>query len=267
MKIYFLTYGDRKFYISKKHLVSLAKKSEFFDHFLSLGPKDLDKEFKEKNKKILQNPRGGGFWIWKYHIISKLLEEINENDIIVYCDAGASINTSLTAKKRFYEYIDMLKDSQFSNLRMECEEGYIENQYTYKETFEYFNLKPDSDFGNSLQLQAGHMLFKKNSDSINYFHKYDEFLREKSELITDSINKATQINNFVENRHDQSIFSLLSKVLGAVIIPNETEFRLRPELQHNYPFLSVRAYGHGPKDYIRYLYNPQKFTNETIFFS
>ena len=55
----------------------------------------------------------------------------------------------------------MLRDSEFSNLRMECEEGFIEKQYTLMETFEYFNLKPDSDAGNSLQLQAGHMFFKK----------------------------------------------------------------------------------------------------------
>ena len=26
MKIYFLTYGDNKFYLSKKHIISLAKK-------------------------------------------------------------------------------------------------------------------------------------------------------------------------------------------------------------------------------------------------
>ena len=130
MKIYFLTYGDQKFYISKKHLISLAKKSELFDEFLSLGPKDLNTQFKKRYKKILQNSRGGGFWIWKHHIINNLLQEINENDIIVYCDAGASINTSKRAKNRFYEYITMLKDSEFSNLRMECEEGFIEKQYT-----------------------------------------------------------------------------------------------------------------------------------------
>ena len=267
MKIYFLTYGDQKFYISKKHLISLAKKSELFDHLLSFGPKDLNEQFKKRYKKILQNSRGGGFWIWKHHIISNLLNEINENDIVVYCDAGASINTSKPAKNRFFEYINMLRDSEFSNLRMECEEGFIEKQYTLMETFEYFNLKPDSDAGNSLQLQAGHMFFKKNSDSINYFVEYDNFLKQNSELITDSINQKKQIENFVENRHDQSIFSLLSKTLGSVIIPNETEFRLRPELQYNYPFLSVRSYGHGPKDYLRYLYSPKKFTENTIFFS
>ena len=52
MKIYFLTYGDQKFYISKKHLISLAKKSELFDHLLSFGPKDLNAQFKNGIKKF-----------------------------------------------------------------------------------------------------------------------------------------------------------------------------------------------------------------------
>ena len=41
MKIYFLTYGDQKFYISKKHLISLAKKSELFAGFAGCYPVEL----------------------------------------------------------------------------------------------------------------------------------------------------------------------------------------------------------------------------------
>ena len=44
---------------------------------------------------------------------------------------------------------------------MQCEEGFIEKNYTYKELFDYFNIFTDSQFGNSLQLQAGHMFLKK----------------------------------------------------------------------------------------------------------
>ena len=55
----------------------------------------------------------------------------------------------------------MLKDSNFSNLRMNCEEGFIEKYYTKKEIFEYFDVKTNSEISNSLQLQAGHMFFEK----------------------------------------------------------------------------------------------------------
>ncbi|BCV01084.1 hypothetical protein CM15mP35_04570 [bacterium] len=35
-----------------------------------------------------------------------------------------------------------------------------------------------------------------------------------------------QIEGFNENRHDQSIFSLLSKKIGGVTIKNETHFQI-----------------------------------------
>ena len=54
MKIYFLTYGDNKFYLSKKHITSLAKKSNYFDYVIDMGPKDLDVEFRNKYSNILQ---------------------------------------------------------------------------------------------------------------------------------------------------------------------------------------------------------------------
>ena len=64
-----------------------------------MGPKDLDVEFRNKYSNIFLQQRGGGFWIWKHHIISNLLDKISEGDVVVYCDAGASINLSDHAKK------------------------------------------------------------------------------------------------------------------------------------------------------------------------
>ena len=266
MKTYFLTYGDRKFFLSKKHLISLAEKSELFDYHIALGPKDLDFSFKQKYKEILNQSRGGGYWIWKHRIISNLLTSINQGDVIVYCDAGASINLSPEAKKRYNEYISILMDSEYSNFRMQCEEGFIEKYYTYREIFNYFNINTNSEVGESLQYQAGHMLFKKNQHAKDYFKEYELLLESNPNFITDKLIRKKQIENFVENRHDQSIFSILSKLLGSELISNETEFRARKDEQYGYPFLSVRAHSHGPKDYVKYFLNSKKFTSETVYF-
>ena len=53
MNIYFLTYGDKKFYYSKKHLSYLANESGFFNKVISLGPEDLENDFLEKYSKLL----------------------------------------------------------------------------------------------------------------------------------------------------------------------------------------------------------------------
>ena len=110
------------------------------------------------------------------------------------------------------------------------------------------------------------MFYKKNRHSKEFFNEYLKFVSLNSELITDKYDPSTQIPGFIENRHDQSIFSILGKKMGSTIISNETEFRKFPKDQYDYPFLSVRAYGHGPKDYLKYFMNPKKFTKDTIFF-
>ena len=264
MKIYFLTYGDSKYNISKKHLSGLAKYSNFFDEVISLGPKNLDNKFKLEYSQILDQDRGSGYWIWKYKIIQSLLNEIKDGDIIVYCDAGASLN--YYAKKRFTEYIELLNDSNFSSLRMKCEEQFKEKQFTTKELFNYFNIGIESDIATSTQLQAGHMFFKKNKDSLNYFMEYEELLKKDRKLITDYYSSFEQTAEFIENRHDQSIFSLMSKKFGAEIIKNETEFRLRPAEQFDYPFLSVRVGGHGIKDKVKfYLFYNSKIKTPIFF--
>ena len=165
MKKYFLTYGDKKFNIAKKHLSLLAKESKFFDEVITLGPNDLDKDFKAKFNEVFKDTKGGGFWIWKHKIIKNLVDDIKTNDLIIYCDAGASLNYK--AEKRFNEYIEIINDSAYGNFRMDCESQFKEIQYTTKEIFNYFNVDLSSEISSSTQLQAGHMIFKKiNIQSI-----------------------------------------------------------------------------------------------------
>lgn len=59
--------------------------------------------------------------------------------------------------------------------------------------------------------------------------------------------------------------SIISKKYGGVILENETYFEKNSEDQYNYPFLSVRHYGHGVKHRIKYnLLNYNK--NTPIYF-
>ena len=98
-KIHFITYGDsRKYSISKKHLIHLAKISGFSVR-TKLFQKDLDIEFSKKYQNVLKLPRGGGYFIWKPRILFNTLKNLPSDDILVYTDAGSSFN--IFAKKDF----------------------------------------------------------------------------------------------------------------------------------------------------------------------
>ena len=80
---------------------------------------------------------------------------------------------------------------------------------------------------------GGHLIFQNNKHSLEIFEEFFKLLDYDRMLITDYYNK-NQIDSFVDNRHDQSIFSLLSKKLGGVIIKNETFFEKNSISQKNF---------------------------------
>ncbi len=103
-KVHFITFGTKNFRIAKLHLITLAKESGLFQNVNGFSNSSLNSSFREKYKDILKEPRGAGYWIWKHEIINNSLEELNENDLVVYSDAGSSFN--YFAKDKFYSYID-----------------------------------------------------------------------------------------------------------------------------------------------------------------
>ena len=234
-KTVFITYGDKNYNLQKKHILNLARRSGFFDSSFSYGPGNLDEEFLFKYSDILKEKKGGGFWIWKHQIIKQQLETVNDGDLIVYSDAGSSLN--LNAGKKFHEYTEMLWESEYSTLRFKNDQ--IEKYWTSKEIFNYFGLNVDSEEGNSQQYLAGHILVKKSKSLNDQIHEIDNLLQKDRYLITDKYNQ-NQINDFKSNRHDQSIFSIISKIYGCVEKENEVWFKGKENDQFKYPFLAVQ---------------------------
>lgn len=251
-KVYFITYGTSPEYdISKKHLISLINHSGLFEKAISFDFKDLEYDFVKKYEKILTNKKGGGYWIWKLNILKQTLEKIKKNDILLYMDSGSSFN--INGKKRFLEYIELLnQENNIGNFRFESEKHHLENEWTSKEVFSYFDIKVDSLIGNSTQFEAGHLLLKKNKHTDELLNSFLEAVDYDPALITDYYNNTQQIESFKECRHDQSILSLLSKKLGCVSVENETDFRSRKDIQYEYPILAVRKKGHKKKDRLKY---------------
>ena len=109
------------------------------------------------------------------------------------------------------------------------------------------------------------MFFQKSYESLEFFNDYKNVLDFDINLITDSyVNN--QDNQFIENRHDQSIFSILGKIYDSIVLENETEFRNRKELQYDYPILTVRASNHGLKDKVKLMLFKSIYAKKTKFF-
>jgi hypothetical protein len=220
--IHFITYGDSIYEETKQRLYNQVSNLEWFDTITSYGPEDLDADFKEKFKDILKLPRGGGYWIWKPYIINKHLQMIKDDDILIYLDAGCYINPK--GFERFKEYIEMLKNSEEACISFQMNH-HIEKKWTTKEIFESFNINSYSkDIIESGQIIATVKMFRKCANSINIVSAWLNALHANPLLFTDHYNKNNQCEMFIDNRHDQSVCSVLCKLYKSIILEDETYF-------------------------------------------
>lgn len=231
-----ITYGDLKFNNAKKRLVKEAYNTNWFDTITSYGPEDLDDEFKFRFKEILKQPRIGGYGIWRPYIINKKINEINNNDILIYLDAGCSINQF--GKKRFDEYINLLNNSDGGIISFQMPHN--EKQYTTIEVFNYFNIDINSEIANTGQILDGILIMKKNNNLINMNNIWFNTIYDNPLLFTDYYNK-NQEDYFKDNRHEQSIFSVIRKMNNPILLLDETyiiPFGSSESLK--YPFWATR---------------------------
>lgn len=221
-KVNFITYGNSLFYNSRKRLIKEAKEFKYFDSCKDYSEHDLTESFKEKHKNILNKPRGGGYWIWKIDIIKQSLNLMMDGDILVYLDAGCKLNKD--GGRRFEEYLSILKYSKYDILSFQML-NQIEKVWTTKELFNYFNIDINSPEANSGQYIGGVLLMKKGPHLQKILKEMTLLLDKDENLITDKYNK-TQNSFFINNRHDQSVLSLLRKKYGSeVIVGDETFFK------------------------------------------
>ena len=216
-KIRMITYGNDKFKNSKKRLVKEALDSKFFDSAKAYGLEDLSPEFSKKFEDILKKPRGGGYWIWKFDIILKELEKLNENDFLIYLDAGCTINKK--GEKRFNEYLKLLGDSKFGIISFQT--THAERVYTTKQIFDYFNIDINSNIAKSGQVLATVLIMQKNQHLYKILNTAMNILNDDPLLYTDSYNDKEPHAYFKDNRHEQSILSCLRKIHGSLKMPDE----------------------------------------------
>jgi len=220
MTIHLATYGDALYTDLKNDFIKSATESSFFDKIHSFSHLDIDPYFYKNVYEPLMLCRGGGYWIWKPYFVKLVLESLQDDEILIYCDAGSHINRN--GNQRFADYIKMVTTAKTGTLDFGL--FWREHQFTKQEVFDFFGSPPQ--IINSGQLVGGILILRKCAHAMMLVNKWYDVAINHSFLFTDEKIKE-QHHGFIDHRHDQSIFSVIRKTYGANIIPNETFF-------HNY---------------------------------
>lgn len=196
-----------------------AESLNVFDEICLYNENDLDDDFKKKwGRYLIPYSRGFGYWCWKAYLILKTLERMDDGDILLYADLGCFFNPK--GRKRMLEYYDMVEQSasgimgvrgQVVSTNNMPEMIRCDNEWTKGDVFDYFGVRNDPYYTHTTQFESGVIFFKKSPVAIQFVKDWYQAYLDDYSLATDAPSRSPNLKEFVENRHDQSIYSMLAK--------------------------------------------------------
>jgi len=227
--IYFISFGDSLNYSkNKERICTQAKSFNLFDNIIWYDESMLDDVFLKKHQKfITTNKRGFGYWLWKPQIIKQTLNQMNNNDILIYADSGCSLFS--TGIERLKQYIDYVNKYEVGNLSFQLNDFCTEKKFNKRKLIDKYNYVSDKtivleqankDNVSNQQLMATVFILRKCDFTTQLVDKWLEECEIYSNI--DDSNTDDNYKEFIDHRHDQAIFSLVRKSMGTIIIQDDT---------------------------------------------
>ena len=285
---YLVSFADSRMHRSLLRLSRQADMLKFFDNTYLLNEDDLSSKFKEKFKeKLILGSKGYGFWCWKPEVIINILDKINDGDCLLYIDSGCHLN--IHGKKRLLEYFSLVKMEDKGVIAFQAVEPNRENSNlifdgrklrnlkNYKwikgDILDYFNVRNNTTIINSQEIAGGVFLIKKCKLSISIIQEWQKIIYNQFDLISDKPSVSPNLPGFVENRHDQAIWTLLClkhnvKILSAYEFwyPKKNSKKLKPDWRalHNFPIHAKRDKNLGLINYLNWRFNKKIYQFKNI---
>ena len=211
-KIIAISYGNELFQkqleVNRKSALEIGKVDEYY----SYGPNNIDQEFKNKNIDILSEKRGNGYWLWKpYFILKTFKEKMKEGDYLIYTDAGILY---LNSTRNIINFMEK-ENTEIWAFQL----SHLEKYWTKRDVFILLCLD-SSLYSDTPQYTAAIQIYRKSKFTEKFLEDLLYYSQDKR-IITDMPNtqKYNNYDGFKENRHDQSVFSLLIKKYGLLNTP------------------------------------------------
>lgn len=210
MAKFFITFGGptpSAYNDAVSRICKQAIQCNFFDKIIAYSDIDLQNDdffWKTHGQFITENKRGYGYWLWKPYIIKKTLALLNDGDYLMYLDCGCEINSKY--KHHLDDYLKII-DSKLIISTAACSNDVI---YTKKDLVHFLHMENDIQLLYSSHIQAGTVFMKKCDIIVKLYEEYFNVCGNYH-LLDDSPSIEQNNCDFVEHRHDQSVFNLLVK--------------------------------------------------------
>ena len=209
--------GSSVHFLNRDALIASARKHDV-DDIHSFEPGAIDPALLQSQASILNQKKGGGYWLWKPYFILRTMTRAAEGDWIVYVDSGATIRSALRPLCQAHPEADEIL---FLN-------DYFNRDYCKRDSFVLMGVDTP-EFHDTSQLDASLIFLRNNQRSRQFVEDWLTYCMD-GRILTDDANRCglSNLPGFVVHRHDQSVLSLLF-------------WRERPSLRY---ILFPRSYKH-----------------------
>lgn len=202
MKKVLITYGDKKFEMSKNRFIQNADAINIFDEIIAYSDKDLSEELKQSE--IINEKRGGGLWSWKPDVILTTLNKMEDGDILVYCDSGCTVYPCNEWNHiwKSLENHDIIAQRIYQRT----------DKWTRKSIIEYFAQTNSKNWTKCYQHMATAIILKATPFTRAFVSEWKDMMISHPEMVKDVTieEKVNEAECFIENRHDQAFYSALT---------------------------------------------------------
>lgn len=211
MRLVALSYASPAFR-GYQRIWSVTARRAGFDEVRTCGRDDLDARFSAEHAEILAEPRGDGYWLWKPYLLAQTLADVDDGDIVFYCDVASQFVASVDP---------VLSTMDASGLDLlVLGEAFVEAHFTKRDAFVLMGCD-ESRYADSPQRLASFVAVRKRPWTAQLVAQYLSHC-EDPRILTDESNVMGRPDHpgFVAHRHDQSVLSLLTKRHELEVPPN-----------------------------------------------
>jgi hypothetical protein len=231
----FASFADRKFRGSLRRITAEAQAMGAFSRVLTLDETGLPDDFWRIHRGyMLRNRRMFGYGIWKPQVVLMALDQMQTGDVLLYCDAGCSLNPEGATRLRDYFVLASEHTSGLLGFHGWKPEG----AWTKMDLLMHLAFDSEQDI-DSPQLLGGIFMIRKGPETIDLVRRWADLMLHPG-LVDDSPSRLDNHPTFQSHRHDQSAFSVLAKQHGGLALPDETWWEGEWETKRDFPIHARR---------------------------
>jgi hypothetical protein len=199
----FLTFSNTTF-MGTNRISNEALQFNMFDEIIQLNETHINEFINKHNHFINTHSHGYGYYIWKPKIILDTLLKMNNNDILIYCDAGISLNINGIEKLKYY--FDKLNDKDI--IAFSTNDYYKSKQYIKMDAIMNYYPEFNNLNQNDTMIYAGLIILKKTETVINLIKDWLNLCENYNLLDCNNSINYNEAPYFCGNDKDNGLYNL-----------------------------------------------------------